>query len=178
MNHTDHVDLLRDGVPGPGGVWADLGAGSGAFTLALAEILGPEATIYAVDREQAALAELERRLDARFPETRLIPMRADFTQALDVPSLDGVVMANSLHFHKEKAPIVRSVRNLLSPAGRLILVEYNVDRGNTWVPHPISFPAWERLAARCGFAGTHQIGAKPSRFLREIYSAVSANEAR
>jgi ubiquinone/menaquinone biosynthesis C-methylase UbiE len=177
MNHTDHVDLLREGVPGPGGVWADLGAGSGAFTLALAAILGPKATIYAVDRDRAALAELERRLDARFPETRLIPMRADFTRALEVPSLDGVVMANSLHFHKEKAPIVQSVRTMLAPGGRLILVEYNVDRGNTWVPHPISYPVWERLVARCGFVDTRQIGAKPSRFLREIYSAVSENEA-
>jgi SAM-dependent methyltransferase len=175
VNHADHVDLLRDGVPKPGGVWADLGAGSGAFTLALAELLGPQAVIYAIDRDRPALAELERRLDGRFSGTRLISMRADFTQALDVPSLDGVVMANSLHFHKEKAPIVQSVRNLLAPGGRLILVEYNVDQGNTWVPHPISYLVWERFAARCGFVDTRQIGAKPSRFLKEIYSAVSSN---
>jgi hypothetical protein len=32
---------LRDGVPEPGGVWADLGSGEGAFTLALADLLGP-----------------------------------------------------------------------------------------------------------------------------------------
>jgi precorrin-6B methylase 2 len=165
-------------VPKPGGVWADLGAGSGAFTLALAELLGPEAVIYAVDRDRSALAELERRAGGRFSGTRLISMRADFTQALDVPSLDGVVMANSLHFHKEKAPIVQSVRNMLAPGGRLILVEYNVDRGNSWVPHPISYSVWKGLAARCGFVDTRQIGAKPSRFLKQIYSAVSANEAR
>ena len=35
MNHRDHVNLLRRGVPEPGGVWADLGSGAGAFTLAL-----------------------------------------------------------------------------------------------------------------------------------------------
>ena len=44
MDHSDHVNLLRNGVL-PGGVWADLGAGSGAFTLALAELAGPETTI-------------------------------------------------------------------------------------------------------------------------------------
>ncbi len=55
MTHDDHVALLRGGIPGPGGVWADLGAGSGAFTLALAEQLGPSAEIYAVDADERAL---------------------------------------------------------------------------------------------------------------------------
>ncbi len=159
----------------PGGVWADLGCGSGAFTLALAELLGPEAEIYAVDRDRQALAELERRVRARFPDTRVVPLGADFARPLDVPSLNGVVMANSLHFHKEKEPIVHSVRKMLAPKGTLILVEYNVDRGNTWVPYPISFSVWEAIARKCGFVDTRQIGSKPSRFLKEIYSAVSAN---
>ena len=37
MQHADHVALLRGGVSSPGGVWADFGAGRGAFSLALAE---------------------------------------------------------------------------------------------------------------------------------------------
>jgi ubiquinone/menaquinone biosynthesis C-methylase UbiE len=49
MNHADHVALLRAGVPGPGGVWADLGSGAGAFTLALADLIGPTGQIYSVD---------------------------------------------------------------------------------------------------------------------------------
>ena len=40
MNHTDHVNLLREGISEPGGVWAEFGSGSGAFTMALAELLG------------------------------------------------------------------------------------------------------------------------------------------
>lgn len=48
MNHGDHVALLREGVHrrGAGAVWADLGAGDGAFTLALADLLGDGATIH------------------------------------------------------------------------------------------------------------------------------------
>ena len=55
MDHDDHVGLLRGGVAGPGGVWADIGAGEGAFTLALADLLGPGARIVAVDRDAGAL---------------------------------------------------------------------------------------------------------------------------
>jgi len=59
VNHTDLVGLLRDGVDAKGGQWADLGAGEGAFTLALADLLGPGAHIIAVDREAGSLGELD-----------------------------------------------------------------------------------------------------------------------
>ena len=57
MQHADHVDLLRGGVPTVGGLWADLGSGGGAFTLALAELIGPEGAILSVDKDRRALAE-------------------------------------------------------------------------------------------------------------------------
>ena len=56
MNHTDHVSLLRGGVATPDGVWADLGSGAGAFTLALADLLGATGAIYSVDQDASALA--------------------------------------------------------------------------------------------------------------------------
>ena len=59
----------------------------------------------------------------------------------------------------------------LPSQGRLIIVEYNVDRGNTWVPYPISFKTWEVLARRNGFANTQLLARRPSSFLREIYAA-------
>lgn len=173
MNHKDHVDLLRGGVSSPDGAWADLGCGTGAFTLALAELLDPRSIIHAVDSDTHVLAELRRRARSRFPAHDIRPLQADLTQPLDLPALDGVVMANALHFHKDKEPIVRALRVLLKPSGRLLLIEYNVDRGNPWVPHPISFEKWRELARRCDFTATEKIGAKPSSFLREIYSAVS-----
>ncbi len=68
------------------------------------------------------------------------------------------------------------VHRYLKPGGRLILVEYGANRGNTWVPHPLSFGTWQDLALRCGFADTRLLGTKPSRFLGEIYAAVSLKE--
>jgi SAM-dependent methyltransferase len=178
MNHADHVALLRNGIPHPGGTWADFGSGTGAFTLALAELIGPNGQIYSIDKKRGALRQQEQALRRRFPDCPVTYITADYTRRLDLPLLDGVVMANALHFQRRKAGVVQLIYDYLRPGGRLILVEYNVDRGNHWVPHPLSYPTWEKVARRHGFVQTQLLAARPSRFLREIYAAVSHKPAR
>jgi SAM-dependent methyltransferase len=156
-----------------GSEWGELGSGEGAFTLALAELLGPDGVIYSVDRDASAIERQRRIVDSTYPGRRFIYQPTDFTQPLDLPPLDGVLMANSLHFVGRKQPVLEAIRGYLKPGGRLVLAEYNGDRGNPWVPHPLSYGSWERLAAECGFVGTRRIGSVPSRFFGEIYSAVS-----
>lgn len=173
MNHKDHVYLLQKGVPGQGGKWADLGSGTGAFTLALANLIEPAGQIYSVDRDKSALREQERAMRASFPATTVHYITADFTRRLDLPLLDGIVMANSLHFVPQKGPLLQLVRSYLRPGGRLILVEYNTDRGNMWVPYPLSYPTWETLARQNGFVQTQLLATVPSRFFSEMYSALS-----
>lgn len=170
MNHADLVALLQDGITERGGRWADLGAGEGAFTLALADLLGPGAHIAAVDRDAGALRDLS---SARFPGVKVETKVGDFTRPLDLSNLDGVVMANSLHFVRDKAPVLASVRSMLRPGGKLIVVEYGSDRGNPWVPHPFTYERWERMAAQAGFEKTRLLRTIPSRHLGSIYSAVS-----
>lgn len=177
MNHTDHVRLLRGGVTAPSGTWADLGAGRGAFTLALAELLGAGGTIYAVDRDGAALADLARAVAARAPEVTLHTVRGDFTRTLDLPPLDGVVMANSLHYVKDKAPVVRRIASYLRPEGRLLVVEYDTDSGNPWVPYPFSLPVWQRIARQAGFAETTLLATAPTSFMGRFYAAMSVGFA-
>jgi ubiquinone/menaquinone biosynthesis C-methylase UbiE len=174
MNHADHVALLARGVTqGEGGTWADLGSGTGAFTLALADLLGPHGIIHAVDRDRTALGELRAAFVSAVPQAELHVRVADFTRRLDLADLDGVVMANSLHFVEEKLPVLALVRGYLRRGGRLLLVEYDSNRGNPWVPYPLSFETWRALASAAGFAETRLMHAIASRFLGRIYSALS-----
>lgn len=101
MNHTDHVRLLRDGIASPGGNWADFGSGSGAFTLALADLLKSYGDIYSIDQDSGALREQEWEMHLRFPTRQVHYARADFTQRLVLPILDGIVMASALHFQRD-----------------------------------------------------------------------------
>jgi ubiquinone/menaquinone biosynthesis C-methylase UbiE len=170
MDHADHVRLLRDGVTG-GGTWADLGAGTGAFTLALAELVGPGGEVIAVDRDRGALRGLERALRPGGATVRTLG--ADFTKPIDLASLDGVVMANSLHFVHDKTAVLALVHRMLKPSGRLLVVEYDANKGNLWVPHPLSFETWRALADANGFSDTRKLASVPSRFLGRIYAAES-----
>jgi len=170
------VSLLRGGVPpaGPGNVaWADLGSGTGAFTLALADLLGAGARIVSVDRDAAALLEQSMAMAARFPHVILEQLVADFITDLALPRLDGIVMANALHFQRDREATVRRILGMLRPGGRFILVEYDADRGNPWVPYPLSFATWQAMATAVGFDEPQLLGRVPSRFLGAIYSALA-----
>ncbi len=173
MEHKDHVYLLEGGIPGPGGVWADFGSGTGAFTLALADLIDPGGVIHSIDRVAGALRQQEREMQRRFPAVEVHYITADYTRPLDLPPLDGVVMANALHFQRDKGPVLRRILGYLRPGGRYILVEYDADQGNPWVPYPLSFRTWRELAPREGFTEPQLLATVPSRFLGRIYSALS-----
>ena len=173
MQHEDHVALIRGGVAGAGPRWLELGAGNGEFTLALADLLGAGGDILALDRDHRALAELERRLGALFPAARLDTIAADFTGTLPVGPFDGVLAANSLHFVRDPVPVLRAIQGTLRPGGRLVVVEYDAERGNPWVPHPISFAGWRTMMPRAGYAPPRLLHRVPSRFLGSIYAAVT-----
>ena len=161
-----------------GARWAELGAGRGTFTRTLARLLGPGAEVYAVDRDPAAvsaLAEIGVREGAR-----VAPLRADFTDAavwrsLALPPLDGVLLANALHFASpaEQRGILARVADGLRPGGRLVVVEYEGRAANRWVPYPVGGSALASLLP-AGMAAPVRIGERPSAFGGTIYAAFSA----
>ena len=173
MRHEDHVALIRDGAAGAGPRWLELGAGDGAFTLALADVLGGAGHIVALDLDGRALTTLAARVGGQFPETTLETVTGDLRASLPAGPFDGVLAANSLHFVKQLAPVLASIHAALRPGGRLVIVEYDADVGNQWVPYPISFARWEGTAADAGFADPRRLHRVPSRFLGSIYAAVA-----
>jgi trans-aconitate methyltransferase len=97
VNVRNAVELLAaDGFGTLGATtWVDLGCGEGTFTLALAERLAAESTIHAIDRDQRALTKIP----THHRRVRILTHRGDFTaQPWPFADLDGVLMANSLHY--------------------------------------------------------------------------------
>jgi ubiquinone/menaquinone biosynthesis C-methylase UbiE len=175
MDHRDHVALIRDGVRGAGRRWLELGAGRGAFTLALAELLGPAGQIVAIDKASGDLDRLSAALADQYPAVAVATVTADFERPLDLgpEPFDGLLAANALHFIRDRDAVIGRFRKVLRPGGRIVIVEYDADSGNPWVPHPFSYGSWQQIAAGAGLTGTRLIGRVPSRFLGAIYAAAS-----
>jgi SAM-dependent methyltransferase len=165
--------LLRPGVEGQAGAWADLGCGDGIFTAALYTLLEPGTEIYAVDKKRNALDALVRNFAGSYPEAAPHPILADFARPLTLPPLDGLLMANSLHFVRHKGPALDQILTVLKPGGRLLLVEYNTDRGNLAVPYPLNEAGFLALAREVGLRQARVIAKIPSTFLGEMYAGMA-----
>lgn len=176
MTHEDHVRLLRKAVNRPHTIWADIGSGEGAFTLALADLLGTDDRIYSVDKNEHALHVQEEKMNAAFPHIECTYIHRNFQDKLYLPQLDGIIMANSLHFVENKVEVLTHLLRYLKQNGKFVLIEYNVDQGNTWVPYPISLRSFTPLARVVGLSQPELIGSAPSEFLREIYSALATKK--
>jgi ubiquinone/menaquinone biosynthesis C-methylase UbiE len=176
VNHDDHVRLIETGIDrNRGGVWADLGAGSGAFTLALRDIAGPDTAIIAVDRDRTSLRTLRASMEGSFPGTRLRLLQGDIAGRLTLPPLDGIVIANAIHYlpRRNHVTLLQQWKEYLQPEGRLIVVEYDSETGNRWVPYPMSYAAFQELAPAAGFTEPALLGVRPSRWLASIYAALT-----
>jgi ubiquinone/menaquinone biosynthesis C-methylase UbiE len=157
------VALIHGGVPLAGGVWADLGAGTGNFTWALGDLLGQQGTIYALDRDRRAIERQRAAIDqAVEPGATIVPLQADFTRPIDLPPLDGVLMANALHFVREQPAALALIAGYLRPGGRLLVVEYDLKEPLVWVPFPVPFERFQALAVQAGLASPALVGRRRS----------------
>lgn len=170
----DAVALIEGAIPRRPGTWADIGAGDGTFTRALVELLGPSSRIFAVDRDAPALAALGRW--AKSAGANVVTVVADFSRAFELPgpdrpALDGMLLANSLHFVRDAEAALARLARWLRPGARLVLVEYERRRASRWVPYPISTERLPPLAAAAGLSTPVVTATRPSAFGGNLYVA-------
>ena len=92
MQLNEAISLIQHDSFHPQGKqsWADLGCGSGLFTKALANILQPKSTIYAIDMNLPALKKL-----SSFNNVDIITQQSDFiADDLNLSELHGILMAS------------------------------------------------------------------------------------
>ena len=179
MSHNSFVMELSDAIqliqtdrlilPVPS-TWADLGCGSGRFTFALAHLLSRQSTIYAVDKSPV-------RLDppSTIPPVEIKTLQLDFV-AKDLPwkGLNGILMANSLHYVRDKNVLIDRLSKTLQPDGQFLIVEYDTDTPvPQWVPYPVGFSKLQQIFAEAGYPVVKHLGEHPSAFGRSnLYAAL------
>ena len=170
MQLTEAIELIRNKhISTRPGSWVDLGAGTGLFTYALANLLQPGSTIYAIDSSPVKL----------IPQSNpngiaIVRQQSDFIKdTLDLSLLDGILMANSLHYVKHKSDFLTKLRPALSDKGLLLIVEYDTTVANQWVPYPINFAGLKELMKENIFGNTVKLAERPSAFgKKNMYAAL------
>ncbi len=155
-------------------MWADLGCGEGIFTAVLCALLGASAIVLGLDRDAAKLRALRRNADRAFSGAELLAVQGDFRAPLPFNGLDGVLVANALHFipDQRKPAVMAAMLAALKEGGRFVLVEYNTSRGTAAVPYPISSGDLLRLAKGLPLRSLRIAAITPSSYLGQMYAAV------
>jgi len=173
MDWRDAARLIAPAIK-EGQRWADLGAGTGTFTAALARLIGPLGTVYALERDTTATRALEalaRKREAACAS--IVVMQTDFTKPLELPPLDGALLANTLHFVDADAQVdvLRRIANALVSDGAIVIVEYDNRQPSRWVPFPVSLGRLVGLAAEARLGVPEPIGRRQSIFGGSMYAA-------
>ncbi len=160
--HTQLIDWARPQA------WCDLGCGSGTFTTALAQLLAPGSAIHAVDLDPRALERIPKEHNGVEIRKILGDLRSP---GLRLPYVDGILLANSLHFIPEQDLFLRK---LLAVTDRFLIVEYERSRPNPWGPYPVGFERLRELFREEGVECVEKLATRPSRFGGAMYSAFVA----
>jgi ubiquinone/menaquinone biosynthesis C-methylase UbiE len=168
MTPSDAAELIADPRI-DSARWADVGCGTGVFTRALATLLPPGSVIHAMDVDRSSL----RQVPASHAGTSIVTHVGDMTR-LPWPfgPVDGVLLANALHYVADPVGWLRDCRSMLARR-RLVVVEYDTDRGNAWVPYPLSRESLARVCVEAGYGRPDVLRMRRSIYQRApLYAAI------
>ena len=116
----------------PGQVVADVGAGSGYYTVRLAKRVGPTGRVFATDIQQEMLELLKKRLARERLNNVELVLATDVDPRLPAGQFDLILMVDVYHELARPQDVLRRLRTALKPDGRLVLVEFRKE--SAWVP--------------------------------------------
>ena len=123
-------DLIMDSMGiADGSVVADIGAGSGWFTIRLARRVGPQGLVYAEDVQQEMINAISRRVSREGFNNVKAKLGTINDPKLPAQSLDAALMVDSFHEvdARDRAAMLSNLGKALKPQGRLGIVDFRLD---------------------------------------------------
>lgn len=114
----------------PGARVADIGAGTGLYSLMFAGAAGPGGTVYAVDIEPRFLKLINQRAADLDHKNVVSVLGRDNDITLPANSVDVAFIADTYHYFTDRAAIMKTVHDALGDKGRLIVLDYNLTAEN------------------------------------------------
>jgi ubiquinone/menaquinone biosynthesis C-methylase UbiE len=122
-------DKIMDALGvGEGVVVADLGAGSGWFTIRLAGRVGPNGMVYAEDIQRQMIDSITRRVERLGLKNVKTVLGTASDPRLPAP-VDAVLIVDSYHEMEQPVALLKNVARSLKPDGRIGIVNFTKDGG-------------------------------------------------
>ena len=143
LQWTPPDEIIERLAIAPGMAIADIGAGTGFFSLPFARAVGSSGTVWAVDLQPELLRLLGEKLCREGDPGNLRPIEGEARRTgLPSGACDLVFLANVWHELDEPASVLAEVRRILRAGGRIAIMDWRAD-----VPPPPGPPADHRIAA-------------------------------
>ena len=156
----------------PGETVADIGAGTGYFTVRIARAVGPEGTVLAHDISPQMLEFLGKRLEAEQLENVQMKKVERDDAMIPEKGVNTIIMVDTIHYIKERTEYVKRLREGLKPGGRFVIIDYRVKpfEERPWGPPPQQQIPKEQLNSEIEAAGFERVADHD--FLPEQYFMV------
>lgn len=111
----------------PGNIVADIGSGSGTFSIPMAKAIAPNGILYAVDIDQAMLDHVAERAKKE-GVTNLKTVLGQYDDPkLPVKNVDVAFFHRVLHMIEHRQTYLNSTANYMKPDGRIVVIDKNRD---------------------------------------------------
>lgn len=123
-----HPDAVMDALSiAEASVVADIGAGSGWFTIRLARRVGPNGIVYAQDVQPEMLAAIRRRVDAEGLRNVRTILGTPSDPQLPPGSIDAVLLVDAYHEIADRVTFLRNLAKGLRPGGRIGVIDFTLE---------------------------------------------------
>ncbi|MBT8422292.1 MAG: class I SAM-dependent methyltransferase [Gammaproteobacteria bacterium] len=166
----ERTDLLLDALPlEPDSVVADIGAGSGYFSLRIAPRLD-SGTVLAVDIQPEMLAIIEERAEESGIDNIDLVLAEERSPGLAPQSVDVAFMVDAYHEFEWPREVMQSLYSAMRPGGRVVLIEYRAeDLSVPIIPvHKMSAEQVKREMAAAGFSFVKSLDVLPQQHYLEF----------
>jgi len=113
----------------PGSVVADAGCGKGYFTFHLADRVGPQGKVYAVDIKKDLIADLQREAEAKSLSQIEPVVGAPDDPHLPLGTLDAILVVDAYHEMHDYDAMLETFYRALKPGGLLGIIDFEAELG-------------------------------------------------
>ncbi len=112
----------------PGQSIADIGAGSGYFTVLFSKAVGPQGRVLAMDIKQAYLDYINQRIKRDKLDNISLQLIGPDDPKLAEASQDLVFFCNAWHFVEKRGPYLKKLYRALKPGGKLVIIDFGLKK--------------------------------------------------